>query len=291
MTHALRETLHSLRASPVFAFYALVTLGLAGYNGLMVGQMALKLDFYLPGQFGQMAHGAVESHRVHDLTFGFIYTTGIVGVLAQLRRPSQNVAGMLMALIPFVGLVLAAVLSDAGVIERNPLYLVAAVTAIAALLHPTGRAFFRSFSVSRVNWVTLALVIIAAVPLLAVASTNIGLQGIVSDDHAAQGHYAFMAAFSFTVISVGLLSSLRPDGWRLTAWVTGLLPALLGLASVVYPDVSSSLGLGWAFAAIAWGAVFVAAAELTKNAESPKLLGLRGAVSKSERAPRGAPPS
>jgi hypothetical protein len=31
----------------------------------------------------------------------------------------------------------------------------------------------------------------------------------------------------------------------------------------MYPDVASSLGLVWALAAIAWGAVFVAAAELT----------------------------
>jgi uncharacterized cupredoxin-like copper-binding protein len=111
----------------------------------------------------------------------------------------------------------------------------------------------------------LALVIIAAVPLLAFASSNIGLQRTVPDDHAGMGHYGFMAAFGFTVIGVGLLASLRPDGWRLTAWVAGLLPALLGLASLVFPDASSSLGPVWALAAIAWGAVFVAAAELTKG--------------------------
>ncbi|MBI2648212.1 MAG: hypothetical protein HYW93_00960 [Thaumarchaeota archaeon] len=61
------------------------------------------------------------------------------------------------------------------------------------------------------------------------------------------------------------MASLRPDGWRLTAWVAGLLPALLGLASVVFPDLSSSLGLVWGVAAIAWGVGFVAAAELTRK--------------------------
>jgi len=235
----------------------------------MFGQMAWQLDFFLPGGFGQMTHGAVESHRVHDLTFGYLVTTGIVAVLAQLRRPSKNVAGMLMALIPFAGLAPVAVLSDAGVIERNPLYLVAALTAIAAFLHPTGRAFFRSFSVARINWVMLGLVGIAAVPLFSFASTNIRLQGTVLDDHAGLGHYAFMAAFAVTVIGVGLLASLRPDGWRLTARVAGLLPALLGFSSVMYPDASSSLGLAWALAAIAWGVVFIATAELTQDAEFP----------------------
>jgi hypothetical protein len=292
--HSLREMTHSLRASPVFAFYALVTLGLAGFIGLMFAQMAFGLDFYLPGQFGQMAHGAVSSHRVHDVTFGLLVTTGIVGVLAQFRRPSKNVAGMLMALIPFAGLLLAAVFidaaviierldQDAGLLRRNPLYLIAAVTLVAALLHPAGRDFFRSFSVSRVNWVMLALVGIAAVPLLSFASTNIRQQQTVLDDHAGLGHYAFMAAFSFSVIGVGLLASLRPDGWRLTAWVTGLLTALLGLTSILYPDVASSLDLIWALAAIAWGVAFVAGAELTKDAEGPILVGSRGLVSKSER--------
>jgi hypothetical protein len=286
MTHVLREAVHSLRASPVFAFYVLVTLGLAAFIGLMFGQMAWRLDVFLPGQFGDMAHGAAGSHRVHDLTYGLLVSTGIVGVLAQLRRPKKNVAGMVMALIPFAGLLLTGVLSADAVdvvVRRNPLYLVAAVAGIAALLHPAGRGFFRSFSVSRVNWIMLALVGIAAGPLLAFASTNIRLQGSVLDDHANLGHYGFMAAFSFTVIGVGVLASLRPDGWRLTAWVTGLLPALLGVWSVIFPDASSSFSLGWAFAAIVWGAAFVAVAELTRHAERLTPLRSRGVVPVSER--------
>ncbi|MGH8913491.1 MAG: hypothetical protein ACRDZM_03145, partial [Acidimicrobiia bacterium] len=63
---------------------------------------------------------------------------------------------------------------------------------------------------------------------------------------------------------VGLLASLQPIGWRLTAWVAGLLPALLGVTSLVYP-VTSSLSLPWAIAAMAWGIAFVAMAEGTRN--------------------------
>ena len=296
MTKAFKETMRSLRASPFFAFYALIALGLAGFIGLMFGQMALRLDFFLPGLFGQMAHGTVESHRVHDFAFGLLVTTGVLGMLAQLRRPSKNVAAMIMALIPFAGLLLAAVLSGGGAVEtadiawqRNPLYLFAAVAAVAALLHPAGRDFFRSFTLSRVNWVMLALVAIAAVPLLGFASTNIRLQETALDDHVQLTHYAFMAALAFTVIGVGLVASLRPDGWRLTTWVAGLLPAVLGVWSLLFPDVSSSLGLGWALAAIAWGAVFVAAAERTKDVDSPTLLGSRGDLSrKGSRPSRGA---
>jgi len=279
--HSLREIMRTLRTSPGFALAVLVTLGIGGLVGVMVVLMQLQ-----PGFLG-MAHGTDPHHRTHDLAYGFLFTTAVVGMLAQLRRPSKNVAGMLMALVPWVGLLLAAVLStDAGVIRSAERLLVALGIVSAALLHPAGRDFFRSFAVSRVNWGMLGLVIIAAVPLLDFASTNIGLQGTVRDDHAALGHYGFMAAFGFTVIGAGLLASVRPDGWRLTAWVAGLLPAFLGLTSVMYPDASSSLDPVWALVAIAWGAVFVAAAELTQDAESPNLLGSLlgsgGAMSKDD---------
>jgi putative effector of murein hydrolase LrgA (UPF0299 family) len=286
--HALREIMHSLRASPGFAVALLISLVAAGFNGLMVGLMALRLDFLLPGPFAQMTHFTELHHRVHDLTFGFLFVPALVGILAQFRRPSKNVAGMVMALIPSVGLLLTLLLTFVATSNTNvlqpPWVTVMMGALLAALLHPAERAFFRSFRVSRVNWVMLALVTIAAVPLLVFAATNIELQGTITDEHAAAGHYGFMAAFGFTVIGVGLLASLRPDGWRLTAWVAGLLPLLLGVTSVIYPDASSSLGLVWAVAAIAWGVVFVAAAELTKEAEFPTPLRLRGPVSESERA-------
>ncbi len=274
---ALREMIQSLRASPGFALAVLTTLGLAGVIGLMVLLMQL-----VPGFMG-MAHFTDPSHRVHDLTFGFLFSTSAVGILAQLRKPSKNIAGQLMALTPWVWLLLAAVLStDVRVILSAETVLVATMTVITALLHPGRRDFFRSFSLSRINWVMLVLVVIAAVALLGFAATNIGLQATVNDDHVAMRHYGFMAAFSFTVIGVGLLASLRPEGWRLTAWVAGLLPALLGLASVMYPDLSSSLGLVWALTAIAWGVGFVAAAELTRDAASPRLLGLGGGISNDD---------
>jgi hypothetical protein len=277
--HALREIVESRRAHPGFTLAVLITLGLAGLIGLMTFLMQLQ-----PGFMG-MAHGTDPQHRTHDLTYGFLFATAVVGLLTQLRRPSKNGAGMLMALIPWIGLLLAAVLSrDPGVILSAERILVAAGAVTAALLHPARPDLLRSLSASRVNWVLLALVVIAAVPLIGFASTNIGLQGTALDDHARLGHYGFMAAFSFTVIGIGLLTSLRPDGSRPTAWVGGLLPALLGVTSVIYPDTSSSLDLVWALAAISWGVVFVATAELSKNADLSTLLGLREPVSKSERA-------
>jgi hypothetical protein len=271
---SLRETLSTLRTSPGFVLALLLTLLAAGFNGFMVALMALRLDALLPGAFAQMGHFTEPSHRTHDLTFGYLFIPAILGILAQFRRPSRNVAGMLMALIPSGGLLVTLLLTlflygNARVLQP-PWLMVMAGALLAMVLHPAGRAFFGSFSVARLNRLMVALVIVAAVPLMVFASTNIALQGTVPDNHAAAGHYGFMAAFGFTVIGVGLLASLRPDGWRLTAWVTGLLAALLGVTSVIYPDAASSLSLPWALAAIAWGASFVAAAELTNKVHEPR---------------------
>lgn len=291
-TAARRET-RSLRSSPVFALYLLLTLGYVAFIGLMVAQMTFRLDFFLPGAFGQMAHGAPGPHRVHDLTFAFLVTAAVVGILSQLRRPAQHVAGMLTALIPFAALVLAGTLAGEFeiVVRRNPSRSIGALVAVAALLHPTGRNFFRSFRIARVQWLRVALVGMAAVPLVAFASTNLRLQGGGPDEHFVQGHYGFMAAIAFTVIGLGLLASLRPDGWRLPAWTAGILAALLGLVSLVYPDASSSFDLSWAIAAIAWGAVFVGTAGLAKNVEGSPPLGSHTGPSLPTAAPtEGAAP-
>lgn len=265
----MNEMIRSFRASPVFVIALLIALGSAALMGLLVVLMNVAPEL-LPPPFNQMEHGTDPAHRVHDATFGLLFGVAVVGMLAQLRRPTKNVAGLLMALTPWVGLLLAGVLSDAfaSVVLRNPARSVAPLVLIAALLHPSGRDFFRSFSVRRVEPVMLALVVMAAVPLLAYAATSLRLQATVTDSHSAMGHYGFMAGFGFTIVGAGLLASLRPDGWKLAAFVAGILPVLLGIVSMLVPGASSGLSSAWAFAAIAWGIGFVVAAN---HAENPAL--------------------
>jgi len=275
--------LRSLRASPGFALALLLTLAAAAFNGLAVFAPALIGGVI---DMSQM-HFVGADHRMHDLTFGFLFLPTVAGILAQFRRPSKNVASQLMALIPSAALLLTLlvtfVLTNNTRVLQPPWVTVMAAALIAMVLHPAGRDFFRSVRVERTNRMMLALVIVAAVPLLVFAAANIGFQGTVTDAHAGLGHYGFMAAFSFTVIGVGLLASMRPDGWRLTAWVAGLLPAMLGAASIVYPDPSSSLSLVWALAAIAWGVGFVAAAELTRDAQRAVVSGSQRVLSRAAR--------
>jgi hypothetical protein len=199
------------------------------------------------------------------VAYGLLFTTLGLGLAAQLRRPSGNVAGMVMALVPSASLLLTGVLADDvdAVFEFNPLRYAAAITAVAALVHPAGPAFFRSFRLSRVNRIMLALAAVAAIPFLGFASTNIDVQRTVADEHTVMGHYGFMAALSFAIIGVSVLASMRPDGWKLPARVAGLLTGGLGVTSLLYPNAASSLDTLWALAAIAWAIAFVVAAEFT----------------------------
>ena len=215
-----RASLSDLAAGRIaFSLVVLLTLGLAAFFGLVVLQPELFTSLFGRATGGHISdHFRDPHHRIHDLTFGFLLGTAVVGMLAQLRTPSRNVAGQLMALIPFVALVLAFALTNTGVLQI-PWLVLGASTLLSTMLHPAGRDLFRTLSVSRMDRVMLAVVLIAAGPLLAFAFTNIALQRAGPSDHVALGHYGFLAAFGFTVIGVGLIASLRPDGWRLTAWV------------------------------------------------------------------------
>jgi hypothetical protein len=83
-------------------------------------------------------------------------------------------------------------------------------------------------------------------------------------------------------VGIGLLASLRPAGWRLIAWVAGILPLLVGVTSLVYPDATSSLSLPWALGAIAWSVAFTATA-VTRGTDDPPRRGTQGARSRPVR--------
>lgn len=271
-----------------FQIVVFVTLGLFGFFGVVI----LEPEWFT-GLLGQastahvMGHFREPQHRIHDLTFSLLLGTAAVGTLAQVRKPSQNVAAQLMALIPFIALTLIVVVTNTQVLQI-PWIAVGAASLLATSLHPAGPNLFRSITISRTNRPMLLLVVIAAFPLLAFAVTNIGLERTVADDHAALGHYGFLAAFSLTVIGVGLLASLQPEGWAAPARVAGVLALLFGVISVAYLGVPSSLDLLWSVIAIGWGALFVATAErarATAAARSAGELADRGASMPVDRDP------
>lgn len=228
------------------------------------------------------------AHRIHFFALPLLFWPLIVGLLIQLKSPEKQLAGQLMALLPFVALFTAFAITDFWE-PATFMGVFGAVTLLTTLLHPSGRELLGSISVSRVNRVLLVLALVAAVPLLAYVGTQVGLQtgaieasghdhagsghAEVHEEHIEAGHFTLMTAVGLFVIGLGLLSSLQQPGWWLPAWFAGLLAAFLGLASVVFPDAASSGDLIWALGSIAWGIAFIVAAEITQESESPTLLG------------------
>src|SRR5918999_5796453 len=125
--------MRSSRASPVFALIVMVTLGLFGLLGVVLVQ----------GELIGHTHFREHHHRVHDLAFAFIFGTAGVGLLAQLLGPSKNVAGQLMALVPWLALAVVFPLTNYWAAHGTGFVMVAtalfgALTLNAAIFHPTG---------------------------------------------------------------------------------------------------------------------------------------------------------
>jgi hypothetical protein len=276
--------------------FSLIVLSYVGFLGFITMMMFLPGNWFSAmGHFGFFTTGETDD-LIHELVFALIVGTAAMGLLSQLWKPQEYFAGQLVALVVWIMMIVTAALTGNWV--PQPLFIIfGGLTFLATIFHPEGHGLFKWFSVAQVNRVLLVLVIIAAVPLLPFALTNINLQresggaaGLfnhqipamhggnavtesepsqdqLSDEadhermHGGLGHFRNFAALSLIILVAGFLAGLRPKGWRLAAWVSGSLPIILGLASVVFPNAESSLGLLWTLAAIAWGIHFIVMAE------------------------------
>lgn len=109
--------------------------------------------------------------------------------------------------------------------------------------------------------ILLVLVLAGAVPLVAYALGQAELQRIDStSEHAEFYHWVETSFTAVAVLLLGLLTTVRPAAYRLSAWSAGLALAVLGGASLALPGRASALDAEWAGAALAGGLVFVAGA-------------------------------
>lgn len=266
-----------------------------GFFGFFLGTggwrlLAFPVAGWFEGGLGLVDPEKLAIHRIHDMSFAAIIWAIALGMLVQLKAPERNVAGQLMALVPLVALLVAFALTDFW--RMLPIIGILGAFVIAAtVLHPAGRDLVTWPSTARASVVLLVLVVVAAGPVLAFSASHVELQTSDHGDHAHDGsgadaeeheehvevgHFMLMAAWGFLVIGIGVLASLRPDGWWLPAWFTGTMVVLYGLASFAFPEVASSAGRMWGVAAVAWGFGFVAAAEYTRYSDTPSPYGAIG---------------
>lgn len=201
-------------------------------------------------------------HRFHEVAWGVIEGAVIFTALAvQIRPRGRKVAPMQQALGGGLALFVVMVATrefDAftGVVLLLLVFL--------AVIHPDRSVVFRSIRPTDGRLTLLAVV--AAVPLLAYAGNEIGhhLNASSGDPHAELAHYAGTAAAALAIPLVALVASFRTQGYRIALWSAGSGAVILGIASIAFPEQSSSLGLPLGLLSAIWGAGFVIVG-LTRN--------------------------
>lgn len=196
-------------------------------------------------------------HFIHDVAFTTLAVTMLTGLAAQLGAPTRRVAAML-ATLAFPAAFVLVVTPTTGFVFP-PLIVMLALAAIATASHPASRDLLRP--TRRPDRVTLALAGLWAVPGVVYAVGQLGLQRAAeaADPHAQVGHWAGMGVFALVVALLAVVAARRPAGWRVAAGLAAVTAALVGAASVGFPTLPSSFGVGWGLGAIAW-AIAVGAA-------------------------------
>ncbi len=229
---------------------------------------------FLPGLLallvvGWTAGGGAELgiHRLHVMGIAAVVAVFLLGLFAQAYRPKTRVASMWGAFIVILSVSVGTVWFGVGRPEEVLPFL--QVTGIALVAHPAGRRLFRrgdSYSPA-----LLALVAVAAVPLLAFAATQLSLSSSLTDPHAVDGHYVMMAGLAIAPLAYGIFAALGFKGWRLASWLAALPMGYYGLMAISFPAQSGSVGATWGALAILWAIAFVATAEYSRVRSSAML--------------------
>lgn len=244
------------------AAFGLIVLAVIGFAAVVLGELFSLLALGWTADVG----AELGIHRLHVMVIATVVLTTLLGVFVQVYRPTRQAAAMLGALVSVALAALVQFASEGSVGSVVP-FLV--LIGLATLLHPAGRELLhrgQSYSPAM-----LALVVVAAVPMLAFAIAQVGLQVEATDAHAAAGHYTGMAQLGLIPLVYGLLAAIGMRGWRVAAWIAALPIAYYGLLSVSFTAQAGSTGVVWGAAAVLWAVGFVVVTEYSRVGGSPAL--------------------
>jgi hypothetical protein len=252
---------------------------------------------------GWFIEEATISHRVHLISFGWIFVLSFIALLAQVRRPETKVTQMYQVLIAIEVLAVTTIIVDRSI---DPIVIAFMILPMVLfVLHPNRSGLLRPLT--HPNRTLMALALVAAVPLVIDATVQFrtGLEAAriagpifeelekqpdltedeferelnaaarratgspeKAEEAAHHFHWSAMGAFSLIIGALALLAALRSAGWRLSAWSAGLSAVLFGVASIANQGDASALNGYWSVLAIAWGIGFIVVSEVTRRATS-----------------------
>ena len=219
----------------------------------------------LTGGFGVALYvgaGSAERmvHRLHDIgpALMLILVFAVAATVLALTG-ARGAAPMQQMIVGAAALLVAS--AAGGRVDAAAVVLVVLIAVLAAL-HPEPTALLKAGE--RPSRLLAGLAIAGAVPLTWFAVGQVALQrsAVMFDAHGTQAHYAGMAATALSFAAVGLVASLRAEGWRVSGWLAGLGVGMYGVATLATPRLPGSFGSVGAVAAIVGGVAFLAAVEV-----------------------------
>jgi hypothetical protein len=237
-----------------------------GLGEVLVFGFAAWLD---PAMLEAVYPGA-EPHRMHAIGYGIWAWTVALCAVVQLWRGRERLAPAVLGLVAISNYTLAALLS--GTFSGLE---VAGIAAFAALVwvHPARTGSH----VLPIRPLTLAVSVplIAGGVILGATELQRQLAGSAADEHVVFGHYGIMAILAATVAAGALIASTSLPGARTTGWLAVAGAVAFGVASILFPGSTSSLGLGLGvilvIAATAFGATLLLSCRDTALQSDPEV--------------------
>ena len=209
--------------------------------------------------------GYVDQARNQILDLGWGAVFGVIlplGLLSQLRRPERRIAGIQQTAV------VASALALAGAAGQSGWYLalaggIAFASAVLLALHPARRTFLARGR--HPEPMMLALAAVAAVPALVYAWRTASAQrrDLPPADAVSNGlhHWTVMTALALLVLLLMLLAAARTSGWRIPALSASIAAGAWAISCLLAPaSAAGSEGHAWAWAALVWAIVALAAA-------------------------------
>jgi hypothetical protein len=218
--------------------------------------------------------GYVDQARNQILDVGWGALFGLVlpiGLLAQLRRPEKRIAGLQQTGVVALALAVAGVAGE----QWHYLALAAGIAGLCApllVLHPARRTFL--------EWgrhpdpLLLSLAVAAAVPSLAyvLRMASAARHGLPPADAVSNGlhHWTVMAALALAVLLLVVLAAMGTSGWRIPAVSGSLGSGAWAISCLLAPAAApGSAGHAWAWVALAWAVLTLAAAVSPRTRDEP----------------------
>ncbi|ELY94677.1 hypothetical protein C482_17935 [Natrialba chahannaoensis JCM 10990] len=203
-------------------------------------------------------------HRLHVMGIAAVVGVFLLGLFSQAFRPLERIASMWGAFVSILVVSIGTVVFGVGRPEEVLPFLL--VTTVALVTHPAGRGLLRRGN--SYSPVLLALVVVAAIPILAFVATQLSLTTNLADPHAVDGHYVMMAGLALAPLAYGVFAALGFTGWRLASWLAALPMAYYGLLSLSFPAQVGATSTTWSILAILWAVAFVVTAEYSRAGTS-----------------------